>query len=669
MRVHTNNFKEEINKMGRQIAGRIYYYNNFNLIDENDNLILTEGNSQIITEFSNLEDYNIINSEDIYSMSIIKNGDILQSLMKEVDFETKIELPVGIIIKVQFGVLVNNEYEYLDYGNYIIKSRSFDMVTETWSYICYDKMLLSMIKYVPLNIIYPIKIKDYLLAICNYLGITFEYETIDDITWVPYNFEQYIYSELFENKNLTFRDILDKIAEVSGGNILINDNDNMTIVRLTPFPDEATYKETIDEKFLKDVNNNFDKKFGPVNQISITDTSTNIEYLSVPYTIPGVNEIFKVEIKNNEFAFNGHTTDIANNLVLEMHGLEYYFVDLTTAGVCYLDFLDRFKISYKNKEYPCLLLNNEITITQGIEETIFADETEKTKSDSEKFLVPITNNQELSFNLDKQKNEINSKVSKGEIISSINQSAEEVQIQANKISLEGKEINLTSDNVVIDSTNFNVDKDGNMSCNNATANNLNINGGKIQLTANSYSDQRFVLTYSTSTKNYKNAISPSGVIVYDDTDNNNYIYYEGRGLSIHKNGNIPLQCSSTGIDLANSSNQTTIQLKSDTGNIYCNQVIPSSIVEKKKNFEKLTNAKDILKQVDIYKYNFKDENDDDKKHIGFVIGDNFNYSKEITSNENSGVELYSMVSVLWQVVKEQQEEINELKEMIKNGKY
>ena len=42
--------------------------------------------------------------------------------------------------------------------------------------------------------------------------------------------------------------------------------------------------------------------------------------------------------------------------------------------------------------------------------------------------------------------------------------------------LNGKTINLTSDNTVIKSTNFNVDKDGNMSCNNA-----NITGGKLEV--------------------------------------------------------------------------------------------------------------------------------------------------------------------------------------------
>lgn len=45
----------------------------------------------------------------------------------------------------------------------------------------------------------------------------------------------------------------------------------------------------------------------------------------------------------------------------------------------------------------------------------------------------------------------------------------------------GKEINLTSDDMSIKSTNFNVDKNGNITCNNSTFNNAQINGGRIWL--------------------------------------------------------------------------------------------------------------------------------------------------------------------------------------------
>ena len=56
-----------------------------------------------------------------------------------------------------------------------------------------------------------------------------------------------------------------------------------------------------------------------------------------------------------------------------------------------------------------------------------------------------------------------------------------------KLVLNGKEINLTGDNTIIKSNNFNVDKNGNMTCNNAnvngkiTSNDATITGGKITI--------------------------------------------------------------------------------------------------------------------------------------------------------------------------------------------
>lgn len=76
--------------------------------------------------------------------------------------------------------------------------------------------------------------------------------------------------------------------------------------------------------------------------------------------------------------------------------------------------------------------------------------------------------------------EVSKKVNKTEVVSSINASAEQIQINSNKISLAGKQIDMTADDISIDSTNFKVDKNGNMECNSAK-----ITGGDIYLANNS----------------------------------------------------------------------------------------------------------------------------------------------------------------------------------------
>ena len=77
--------------------------------------------------------------------------------------------------------------------------------------------------------------------------------------------------------------------------------------------------------------------------------------------------------------------------------------------------------------------------------------------------------------------QISLKVGKNEVINSINLSTEGASIDANKISLNGKTINLTSDTINIRSNNFDVDTEGNLTCNEATMKGATFTGGDVTL--------------------------------------------------------------------------------------------------------------------------------------------------------------------------------------------
>ena len=93
-----------------------------------------------------------------------------------------------------------------------------------------------------------------------------------------------------------------------------------------------------------------------------------------------------------------------------------------------------------------------------------------------------------------------------------------------------------------------------------------------------------------------------------------------------------------------------------------------TVYDNKKNFEKLEDGLSIIKSTDIYKYHLKSQKDTDKKGIGFVIGDSYNYSEEITSEKNDGVDTYSMISVAYKAIQELAELIEQLQNEIKELK-
>ena len=227
--------------------------------------------------------------------------------------------------------------------------------------------------------------------------------------------------------------------------------------------------------------------------------------------------------------------------------------------------------------------------------------------------------------------------------------------------LNGKNINLTGDNTTITSNNFNVDEDGNMTCTNA-----NINGGKVKL-------------YSETT-----ATTPS-IKIINPSDSDTFVEMTSGVLRGHSRGFYATQfyysiaslilTSSDGTKAIHAGGYSTYQneiqedmitLNARNGKVTCIQLEQTSLEKHKKNFEKLQdNALETIKQIDIYKYNLKSEKDTDKKHIGFVIGDNYNYSKEVTSLDNQGVDNYSFTSLCCKAIQELSTKVEELENKIK----
>ena len=236
---------------------------------------------------------------------------------------------------------------------------------------------------------------------------------------------------------------------------------------------------------------------------------------------------------------------------------------------------------------------------------------------------------------------VGKKVGNDEIISKINQSAESVTILASKLGLTANDVldlisnnvlNLTAKNLVIQSTYFNVNKDG-----------------KVIITGNKN------LIIGNTKSNYV-ALDPGEISLWNTS---------GGNLSIMPNALVMM-------DNYNSSSITPNEIntpKLTADEISAQKINQSSLEEKKKNFEKMQdNALEIINGIDIYRYNLKTENDKDKKHIGFVIGDKYNYSKEVTSLDNTGVDTYSFVSLCCKAIQELHAQIGNMHKEIEKLK-
>lgn len=242
--------------------------------------------------------------------------------------------------------------------------------------------------------------------------------------------------------------------------------------------------------------------------------------------------------------------------------------------------------------------------------------------------------------------EVNKKVNDADLTGAnimlrINNDESQAVIDADKISLEGKVIDLTGEDITIDSDNFKVDADGNVVCTS-----LELTGGSIALDIN-----------DTGGVEYFNLRAP----LHESS-----VSFTGRNIEMYSDYSMHRM-----IDIGVMNNQAEGYIDCD-GDVTCRSVIQTSKESLKKNIEKYNvNASDIVKNSEIYTYNFKTEKDESIKHIGFVIpdeGGNYKTPQEVIASNGKGIDNYAMTSILWKAFQEQQKIIGDLQKEINNLK-
>ena len=263
---------------------------------------------------------------------------------------------------------------------------------------------------------------------------------------------------------------------------------------------------------------------------------------------------------------------------------------------------------------------------------------------------------EMNSAINMTANEINSKVSKkvgnDEIISKINQSAEAISIKADKINLNG---------AVTANENFKIKSDGSMEAKNGTftGGNISLSGGTNQNNA------KFIIEDPNNNQKFA-YITPNSIQIGDSSGNDGYFSFNEGALNVGKGNNGSyLQLTQRYDGTRGKFYMSVTDAYVTQGSIHALEYHYDSLAEKKKNiklYEK--NAIDIIKNTDVYEFNYKSQEDNYKKNIGFVIGDNYRTSKEIFTNDKVGINSYSVLGVLWKAVQEQQEQIELLQKEI-----
>ena len=349
MRTHTQEFRNRIIEMGREIDSKITYTIDDEMVE--------------------------LDAEMLNSITPSFQGSILKSVMKQLIIDANVDIPRGTEINYKFGLKVNGEYEYLDFGNYIVEKSTRKEDTRSYEIECYDAMIKTMVDYEDMALVYPISIRDYLNEISAYFNLTFK-NINDEFA----NYDKTIPSELYlaedgSSLDYTFRDVLDELAQVTGSTICI-DNDGQLEVRY--INDTGV---TIDEEYFNDVNVKFGEKYGIVNSIVFSRSGESDNVFLMDEASIEADGLCEIKIIDNQILNDNNRADYLPALAEKLFGLEYYINDFSLKGIMFLELCDRYNASIFGKSYSCVMFNDEIIVSQGIQENSFTEMPEETETD------------------------------------------------------------------------------------------------------------------------------------------------------------------------------------------------------------------------------------------------------------------------------------------------
>lgn len=381
-------------------------------------------------------------------------------------------------------------------------TNNYDVNSKHYIYKLYDGMIKAMIPYVPVNITYPTTCQTYFNALISALGWTGNITL--DVTGSKV-FEE----DIYDGMNFTYRDIISDILQANG---IVGYMSGNTTIASKVLNTSSTPTDVINDDILKNVNVQLGKKFGPINSLTLSRSNDTDLITAKDDTSITNNGLTNIVIKDNYLLNDDDRSDYINALFNKYKGKQWYLYDCELTGYGGLSILSPITISTNGENYNSLIFNYEINIDEGYSEVIYNDieegysNTKYMYTDSE---VKADKNAEII--IDKKIGEVD---------------------------IRGKAINLTADDITIQSTNFNVDKDGNLQCNdaimrNATAINLVVDSGQAHF--DGIGDEAIV-TVNDAISGYTTNLWGGSLDITDGNDdtlfqvNGGSIYYQGKDL-------------------------------------------------------------------------------------------------------------------------------------------
>lgn len=311
-------------------------------------------------------------------------GQLFKTIMKQIVVKISPANSLkGKKLNFQYGLYVNNQFEYVDLGDFYVKDEpEEDKGAEEIEITAYDNLVhfMKTFKQSEMNITYPCTMGVFVQRMCQVCNTSL-YST--DF----FNNDLIISQDYFTVQEITYRDVLDKVAQATLTTIIIKDN------KLYLKPILNTTVETLDRSYLSKLI--ITDKFGPVNALVLGrgDVEDNVE--AIDQNSINLNGRCELRFDENEFV-EYQREKVIDDMFEQIKGLTYYAFEASDVGVMWLEPCDCIGLKDNDTDtYNSFYLQANITINTGIKsdtEATIPEETEteyKTSSKDEKKMLEV----------------------------------------------------------------------------------------------------------------------------------------------------------------------------------------------------------------------------------------------------------------------------------------
>ncbi|RHP24234.1 hypothetical protein DWZ66_08095 [Coprobacillus sp. AF34-1BH] len=298
-------------------------------------------------------------NNEVVSVTKTFKTDLCKSTMQQLNIEIEGDVLLDETVNVKLGVsLQGTDIEQINFGDFIITDREFVVDTESTKFTAYDNMYKAHVDYDPNAFAFPCTVYEFVRNICDLLEIPFEQEEFN-------NSDKVIESNVFLNSALTYRDVFDMLAQVTGLNVLISKNKLV-------FREYKNTGITIDEVVLKTLT--LKEQYGPINSLVFSRSAESDNIYRNDESSVVENGLCDIKFSDNLILDALNRNDYIDNTFNALNDLKYKIYDLEGFGCCVFEPGDLFNLKdLKGDVYQTIAFNSTITINSGITEKMYLD--------------------------------------------------------------------------------------------------------------------------------------------------------------------------------------------------------------------------------------------------------------------------------------------------------